>query len=182
MRTSLSSAPKSKASGATLLVCLILLLIMTMLGVSVIDNSSLQSQMAKNSFFSRDLYQRTLSEIEAQRRKMGTDSDYLTGVVTSSTTLSTSDYKGLSQDAVGSTIADSGIVTRDDADNIEQEGAISYLDITYGVFAPEGFDIAQGGSESYGAMNFEVNIVSTVKDTGVISNQTQGLMYPTKFQ
>ena len=54
--------------GATLIVSLILLLVLTIVGISTIESVNLQSLMARNSQFQVESYQVALSEIEGPCR------------------------------------------------------------------------------------------------------------------
>ena len=56
---------RSKQGGATLVVCLVLLLILTIVGVAAIESVGMQSHMARNNQFLVHSYQVALSEIEA---------------------------------------------------------------------------------------------------------------------
>jgi type IV pilus assembly protein PilX len=60
------SAPASKQRGATLLVSLVLLLLLTIIGISSIEDVSLQSNMVRNSQFKMQAFNIAFSESNAQ--------------------------------------------------------------------------------------------------------------------
>jgi hypothetical protein len=60
------TAPLSKESGATLIVCLVILTILTFLGVNSMTDSGLQSSMVRNNQLRLMAYNTALSEINAQ--------------------------------------------------------------------------------------------------------------------
>ena len=159
------------SQGAILIVCLILLLMMTFLGVSAVDNSALQSQMARNSLFARTLFQASLSEIEAQRNEME-NLAYLTSIRTSTTTISKSTHEGISNDSPGITL---NSLTTDNTDNYQQTGAVVYTGTSENGGPPlSGYSL--GGNSNFIAIYFEANVVSEYTDTGSASDQTQGLL------
>ena len=65
MRKSIPAIPKLQA-GAALIVALILLLVITMLGISAVSTSRLEILMAGNSQFSQQAFQAAESAIEAE--------------------------------------------------------------------------------------------------------------------
>ena len=77
--------------GATLIVSLILLLVLTIVGISTIESVNLQSLMARNSQFQVESYQVALSEIEAQLEALEVDLGPLTDAVTEGTETRTGD-------------------------------------------------------------------------------------------
>lgn len=156
------SSSYQKSQGAVLLVSLVLLTAMTIIGVAAIDSSSLQSQMARNSLYAQNLYQKSLSEIEAQYEKLK-GSDYLTSVLTAVTTVGPDNDPGL-------TIGDYSAETHDPNDAYTQAVTVSF---TGNGPPPSGYSVG-----IFIGKNFEVNSVSTVAGTGSESDQTQGLNYP----
>ena len=152
------SYPRSK--GAVLLVSLMLLTLMTLIGVAAIDTQSLQSQMARNSFSAQNLYQLSLSEIEAQYNKLQ-GSDYLESVIHSETSIDENPAKQLQ---------DSQVETHDDSDAYTQAVTISY---TGDGPPPSGYSISL-----FKGKNFEVNSIAAIAGSGSKSDQAQGLNYP----
>jgi Tfp pilus assembly protein PilX len=150
------------SQGAVLLVSLVLLTAMTIIGVASIDSATLQSQMARNSLYAQNLYQKSLSEIEGQYEKLK-GSDYLESILTSVTTVGPDNDPGI-------TIGDSGAATHDAYDAYTQSVTVSY---TGNGPPPSGYSVG-----IFIGKNFEVNSVSTVAGTGSESDQTQGLNYP----
>jgi type II secretory pathway component PulK len=149
-----------RSNGAVLLVSLVLLTVMTMIGVAAIDTQTLQSQMARNSLFAQNLYQVSLSEIQAQYYELQ-GLDYLTEVMNSTTTIDS--YPSIELD-------DAEVDTYKSDDAYSQSVVISYV----GDGAPpSGYSIGL-----FEGKNFEVNSVAEVTGTGSESDQTQGLTYP----
>lgn len=151
-----------KSQGAVLIVSLILLMVMTLIGVSAIDTSTLQSQMTRNSLYARNLYQKSLSEIEAQYNKMK-GSQYLTNVLTASPLPNKDDNPGLE-------IADSAVETYDATDPYSQSVVVSF---SGNGPPPSGYSLGL-----FIGKNFEIDSTSSVTGTGSESDQTQGLNYP----
>ena len=75
----------NKQSGATLIVSLILLLVLTLVGVSAIEDVTLQAHMARNSQFQVHTYQVALSEINGQLSILDTDINVLNAAVVNGT-------------------------------------------------------------------------------------------------
>jgi len=151
-----------RSQGAVLIVSLILLMIMTLIGVAAIDTSSLQSQMSRNSLYARNLYQKSLSEIEAQYEKMK-GSQYLTDVLTASPLASKGNDPGVE-------IADTAVETYDAGDPYSQSVVISF---SGNGPPPSGYSLGL-----FIGKNFEVDSISSVSGTGSQSDQTQGMNYP----
>lgn len=156
------SASHHKSQGAVLLVSLVLLTAMTIIGVASIDSATLQSQMARNSLYAQNLYQKSLSEIEAQYEKLK-GSDYLTSILTAVTTIGPDNDPGIS-------ITDANVETHDVNDAYTQSVSVAF---TGNGPPPSGYSVG-----IFIGKNFEVNSVSTVTGTGSTSDQTQGLNYP----
>ena len=72
--------------GATLIVSLILLLILTIVGSSAIDNVSMQVRMTRNAHLEMETYQIALSEIVAQLRQLREDISPLDDALINETT------------------------------------------------------------------------------------------------
>ena len=72
-----AKAIRGTQQGATLVVCLIVLTILTFLGVNAMTDSGLQSAMVRNNQLSLMAYNTALSEINAQINVMNTNTDTL---------------------------------------------------------------------------------------------------------
>jgi type IV pilus assembly protein PilX len=153
------------SQGVILLVSLILLLAMTLIGVAAIDSSSLQSQMSRNSLFARNLYQASLSEIQAQHREMD-DLDYLESIHGSATEIPDT-ITGITTTGPGLQIADVGILTRSATDPFDQSANVVFSGTSS---PPSGYSLGL-----YIGMSYEVNAISEVAGTSSQSDQTQGL-------
>lgn len=164
--------PSYRASqGVVLIVALVLLLALTLIGVSAIDSSSLQSQMSRNSLYARNLYQASLSEIQAQREKMrGTER--LENIVKSPTQYVATSYEGISFDGPG---LDLGAGS---PNLLETDNNAAYTYSGYVVFSGEGPPPSGYSLKLYKGMNYEINIITQVTNTTSISNQTQGVKGP----
>lgn len=157
-----NTAHYRKSQGAVLMVSLILLLVMTLIGVAAIDTSVLQSQMTRNSLYARNLYQKSLSEIEAQYEKMK-GSQYLSNVLTASPLPSKDNDPGLE-------LADTAVETYSANDPYSQSVVISF---SGNGPPPSGYSLGL-----FIGKHFEIDSRSTVTGTGSKSDQTQGLNYP----
>jgi hypothetical protein len=135
---------------------------MTIIGVASIDSATLQSQMARNSLYAQNLYQKSLSEIEAQYEKLK-GLDYMNSVSNAVTTVGPDNNPGL-------TLNDYAAETYDANDAYTQSVTVSY---TGEGPPPTGYSFG-----IYIGRNYEVNSASTVVGTGSESDQTQGLIYP----
>lgn len=162
-----------RSQGVILLVSLILLLAMTLIGVSAIDSGSLQSQMSRNSLNARNLYQKSLSEIQAQHERLNRDSGVELGRINNSTTVFVPNaVEGITNTTAndplhGVAIAETDLITASAADNYDQSALI--------VFAgnsppPSGYSLG-----IYIGKSYEVNTIATVSGTSSTSNQTQGM-------
>lgn len=161
MKLNRNTKPIKNSRGAILLVSLLLLLVMTLIGIGAIDNSLLQGNMARNSFESRSLYQRALSEIEAQYQKMQAlpyleKAEEMTSVI--------------GGDISGMNIVDSQTQTYDPSDSITQNAELKHLGNGP---PPSGFSV-----ELYIGKNYEIDSTAEIAGTGSLSSQTQGLTYP----
>ncbi len=159
-----------RSQGVILLVSLILLLAMTLIGISAIDTASLQSQMSRNTMFARNLYQCSLSEIQAQHRLLNRDVNELIKINTSDTEIqsySEGGSKGITTTGPGISKSGSDLETSDNNCADEQSAAI--------VFAgnappPSGYSLG-----IYIGKAYEVNSISTVAGTSSQSDQSQGM-------
>ena len=137
--------------GATLIVSLILLLVLTIVGISTIESVNLQSLMARNSQFQVESYQVALSEIEAQLEALEVDLGPLTDAVTEGTETRTGD----------------DIVMQ--PDHFDQTVIYTYAGEG---LAPPGYSV-----DIYVGRLFELNSRAQMDNTGIFSDQTQGLNY-----
>ncbi len=148
-----------KQRGATLLVALIMLLILTIAGLSAMENVNMQSKMARNSQFSIHAYQVALSEVNAQFQTLrtavlGNDFSTLFDVYTNE-----------------SAVFPSGM----NPNNFNQ--AVSMDFISLGA-APARYNlVAAETGNKYSSFNYELRSVATIASTGTTSNQTQGLSF-----
>ena len=79
-----AKAIRGTQEGATLVVCLVILTILTFLGVNAMTDSGLQSAMVRNNQLSLMAYNTALSEINAQVNVMNTNTDALLDALTDS--------------------------------------------------------------------------------------------------
>lgn len=135
---------------------------MTIIGVAAIDTSALQSQMTRNSLYARNLYQKSLSEIEAQFKKTN-DLEFMTEIMTGE------DIASLDNDA-GIEVLESDLETYDPNDPYSQSLTFTYVG--------EGPPLSGYSLGLYVGRNFEIDSISIVDGTGSESDQTQGLNYP----
>lgn len=158
------------AQGAVLIVSLILLLAMTLIGVAAIDSSSLQSQMATNSQRARSLYQVSLSEIQAQYKKMA-QIKYLDSVKNLGTPISNT-YPGVSISGPGLSLSSSTT-----GEIITARPGLTQT--VYLVFSGENNAPLSGYSiKDFGTYSYEINSIAQVTNTNAQSDQTQGLQRP----
>jgi type IV pilus assembly protein PilX len=152
-------AIKNKQQGAALLVSLILLLIMTLVGISAIDSVTMQSQMARNAKFSQDCYQLALSEIEANSRKT-----------------SATNPEGFSERIQQVTIEDTIIPFLDAEYKMQDLANDLSMNLTANaIYKGEG--TRWDGSGEVTGLKFEINSNCIVAGGGG-SNQTQGINVP----
>lgn len=79
-----ANAVRNAQEGATLVVCLIILTILTFLGINAMTDSGLQSAMVRNNQLSLMAYNTALSEINAQINTMSRDNSTLLDALTDS--------------------------------------------------------------------------------------------------
>ena len=130
---------------------LILLLVLTVVGLSAVENVALQSRMARNSEFKVETYQIALSEISAQQTMLQEDI----------TPLDTALADGTLNQGEGDIVMNPGNVTQ----------TVSYDYVGTGV-PPEGYSV-----DIFVGRHFELNSRAQVNNTGIFSDQTQGLNY-----
>ncbi len=140
-----------KQSGAALVVALVLLLVMTILGVAVVDSSNLQGNMSRNSQFRVHSYQVALSEISAQLQDIENNIAALDDALVNGTV-----------NRVG------GDIFMQPA-NFAQTVRIDYIGEG---MPPPGYSV-----DTYVGRIFEIDSRAQVNNTGIFSDQTQGLNY-----
>lgn len=157
-----------KQSGATLLVSLIMLLILTIIGVSSIEDMSLQSNMTRNSQFKMQAFNTSLSESEAQIPRLLSQIVLLQSAMNSSTSTAT---------------IPAGDLVMPSANNpFDQEVSVLHIPAVTDTGDTTNFNQATtvSGGFSMGAVtkeNFELNSISTLANSGSKSDQLQGLRY-----
>ena len=145
-----------KAQGAVLIVSLVLLTVMTIIGVAAMDTQTLQSQMARNSIYSQSLYQKALSELDAQI-ELFSDCILLTPIITSSFSIDGN---------AAIEYVDSEVLTHDANDPYTQYVSITYLGET---------EISGGDDTEINSLkHFEFNSIASIAGTGSQSSQVQG--------
>jgi len=143
--------PQNLQQGATLLVSLVMLLILTLVGLSAVENVNLQTHMARNSQFSIHSYQIALSEIRAQLKDLETDIAPLNAATINGT-----------EDRLGDDISMQ-------PDKFTQ--TVSYEYIGEGL-PPTGFSV-----DTFVGRIYELDSRAQLDNTGIFSDQTQGLNY-----
>ncbi len=138
-------------TGAALVVSLILLLVLTVVGLSAVENVALQSRMARNGEFKVEAYQIALSELSAQQTMLVLD------IAPLDTALADGTLNQVGDDIV----MQPGSVTQ----------TVSYNYVGTGI-PPEGFSI-----DTFIGRHFELNSRAQIDNTGIFSDQTQGLNY-----
>lgn len=144
--------------GATLLVALILLLIMTIVGIGASQVSKMQYQMARNTQFQLDMYQVALSENNAQIKVLNSNNKLI-------------------EDSLG-VFSDQNI----DADDLRMSEKISGVKKTKAELvstfkmlgksnAPQGFSY---GSKVMDSTVFQLETNAKIPNSSIKSNQTQG--------
>ncbi|MBL4632209.1 MAG: hypothetical protein COB62_07485 [Piscirickettsiaceae bacterium] len=156
--------PKQAQRGTVLIVSLVMLTIMTIISLGTLTDTNLQSNMARNSQISLQVFNVTLSELKAQFQA-SEDNDQISGV---SYQQKLSDVYQTDTDF----IVDSADLLMVSANNpFTQTVTISFI--------REGQ--CGGGNEIGGsALIFEINGTSSLNDdgTGINSDQSFGVCYP----
>lgn len=157
-----------REQGVILIVALFLLLAMTLIGVTAVDTSTLQSQMSRNSLTDRTLYQASLSEIQAQIEEMGY-LEYLERITGSNVDILAASHPGVTIDGPGLEITGTNDLLTDDdgSDSIVYSGRVVFSGTGP---PPSGYTLGL-----YTGMSYEVNPTASVDGTSAESNQTQGL-------
>lgn len=137
--------------GATLIVSLILLLVLTIVGLSAIEGVNLQSQMARNSQFQVQSYQVALSEIQAQLAALEIDLGPLDTAVVD------------------------GVVNREGDDISMRPDHFAQI-VSYS-YEGEGLPPPGYSVDAFVGRRFELNSRAQLDSTGIFSDQTQGLNY-----
>lgn len=150
------SIKKQKQKGATLLVALILLLIMTIVGIGASQVSKMQYQMARNTQFELDMYQLALSESNAQANVLNDDNTFVDNNTDNQSVVPMADAALKLETKVGTKVdlkSDFQILGSGDA--------------------PNGFSL--DGKRVMQTIVFKFDTESKIKSSTIRSNQTQGL-------
>ena len=137
--------------GATLLVSLVMLLILTLVGLSAVENVNLQTHMARNSQYFIHSYQVALSEIQAQLSDLETDIAPLNAAT----------FNGI-ENRVGDDISMQ-------PDKFTQTVSFEYIGEG---LPPTGFSV-----DTFVGRIYELDSRAQLTNTGIFSDQTQGLNY-----
>lgn len=162
-----------RSQGAILIVALVLLLAMTIIGVASIDNSTLQSQMSRNSLESNNRYQVGVNEIEAKVAYAAQSSDYRTDLLKGNAIANT--QPGVTNSGNGFALSDTntpdtGMITYDNTDPYTQSGYAVTPGFDTG--AHHGFTIGQTRM-----MVIEFNIITSLNGTKSKTDLTQAALY-----
>lgn len=154
--------------GATLLVALILLLVMTLVGIGAGDTAIMQMQMSRNSQFQQEAYQIALSEIESQYEEFSDDLGPLTTALNNYADTDNSDD-----------ITENGVEPLTGAELLmaSQAAAIDAVQAAELAFVgdgapPSGFTIG-----SFVGKRFDLNSDATIGGTSIGSSQTLGMNF-----
>jgi hypothetical protein len=137
--------------GATLLDSLVQLLVLTIVGLAAIDDANMQTKMARNSQFEVESYQIALSEIMAQLEMLALDIAPLVRAIWEGTVVRVGDEIAMQPPAVTQ--------------------AVAYEYIGEGL-PPPGFSV-----DAFVGRRFELDSRAQKNNTGIFSDQTQGLNY-----
>lgn len=144
---------KAQQQGSAILISLVILTVLTLIGISSANNAVLGEKMASNSHFKTVAYQASKSEIDGQ----------FTSLTDNNTPFATV----LTQDAM-----DLDNTTNPPQITIDTD--LSLITDNYPVRARVEGEIFSIGRA---AMITELDVVSTVPNTGSVSSQIQGLQY-----
>jgi Tfp pilus assembly protein PilX len=157
-----------KQSGATLLVSLVMLLVLTIIGVSSIEDLSLQNNMTRNSQFKMQAFNTSLSESEAQIPLL------FNSIVTLQNAMNASDSI--------EPIANANLVMPSTANPFLQTVRVIHIPVATDATDTTGF--VQGGVVAGGYSldaitkeSFELNSIAELLSSGSKSNQLQGFRY-----
>jgi type II secretory pathway component PulK len=159
---------RSRQQGATLLVALILLLVMTLVGIGAGDTAIMQMQMSRNSQFEQEAYQIALSEIQSQFVGFTEDLAPLTTAMNNYADADNGD--DITEDGVEPLTGSELLMAAEAAAiNAEQEAALVFV----GDGAPpSGFTIG-----SFVGKRFDLNSDATIGGTSIGSSQTLGMNF-----
>ena len=141
----------SQQRGATLMVSLVLLLVLTVIGISAVHNTSLQSRMSLNSQFQVQAHQVALSEINAQIVDLEQDLGVLDDTLLNGLQERTGDDVFMQPDKYEQTVS------------FEYQGE---------GLPPVGYSV-----DAYVGRLYELNSRAQLDNTGIFSDQTQGFNY-----
>jgi type II secretory pathway component PulK len=148
---------RKKQQGATLLVCLVMLLLLTILGVSAVEDTNIQSNMVRNSQFKMQAFNTAYSESQAHYiDARDVDDTILIDAINS---------------ADGTVDIAGGDIKMASADNpFQQSVTFEYKGVT-------GISLKGYSMGSHETKGFEINSIATLNNTGTTSNQIQGIEY-----
>lgn len=155
----------SRQQGATLLVALILLLVMTLIGVGAGDTATMQLQMSRNSQFEQEAYQLALSELGSQYTSYGKNLDPLTTALNARAGVDDVTENGVEP------LTGAELIMADEATAIgaEQTGTLVYS----GEGAPpSGFSLG-----SFTGKRFDINTDAQIENSSIGSSQTLGINF-----
>lgn len=158
---------KKHQSGAALLVSLIMLLLLTMIGIASIEDTALQSNMARNSQFKMRAFNLSFSEGKAQYDAFVTEYDNTRRVLL---------LESLFGKITPYTYPDGDLVMTNIPDNKFDISA------TLQFVSEDGVAIAANENEAASIsllkpVIYEINAVSELQNTSTKSNQIHGLEY-----
>lgn len=145
--------------GSALLISLVILTVLTLIAISSMQNATLEEQMTGNSQQQIELYNASLSELDAQFQTI--DTDVTRGVTTTLTDALTNDIS-----------LASSVTTQHMANNaITKTTSITYLsDGSGGVRSGYSFNSTK-------TLPYEITTRSVAAGSGASSNQTIGVAY-----
>jgi hypothetical protein len=150
-----SHAITRQQRGATLLVCLVLLLILTIIGAASVQDVNLQSIMTRNSQFRMQAYNVALSEIDGQFAGLQTDETFLVNALTT--------------DGGRKVLEEADMAMAGENNPFEQDVAVEFINSSGVVY-----NFSLGHFSNY---SFEIDSAATLPNTGTTSDQSQGLSF-----
>ena len=157
-----------KQSGATLLVSLVMLMVLTIIGVSSIEDLSLQNNMTRNSQLKMQAFNTSLSESEAQIPQL------FNSIATLQAAMNATDST--------EPVAAASLVMPSAANPFQQTVTVIHIPVATDAADTTGFDqgavVAGGYSlDAITKESFELNSISELVSSGSKSDQLQGLRY-----
>ncbi len=146
----------TKQRGAVLVVSLVILTILTVIAVNTSTDLSLQSNMARNSQLSQNVFNLAFSEINAQFENIGANQTLLVNSINSTTPLSLT--------AAQMEMDDTAPAGYSQTFQIDYQEGTTYL--------PEGYT-----TDAYVGHLFNFDSTADINNTGTESDQTQGVSY-----